>query len=529
MLCVLLCYIFVQTLLRVCALIVTRLAIVRPALCDAVLLLPLAAPLLSVLAPANTTDDSGSVATATILPVETAVSYTRPAYVYDKYLEQAAAGNANNAAPMETITIGTRDDVVTSPACLTASVELLHALLTLCPVHSALLNALHRCGVAHAMLRLYAHVCDTTTTEEFRRTVEEWCVIYLRHYGTRALPLLMELLCSPGRAAINGFHTNAAGEVEVRRVTAQSTAPPELTVHSIVQQVAVKETHHGADTEGDALMAALTRGHSLVAPILKLLNILDEGYMKRQAYELERQATTAAGVKASHASAASTSSSSRNKAGTVTGGTTVNNVTATGGTTTPLQAYKGYEFIVSELFLRCLSGFLQLPHETVHTKGSGNPDVVQGTAMDTVSPAQYGLVMLQLQEGLPSTALLRDGKCACYVSFLPDVSQLRCTTVLRSFWLVSKHGVPLLRVAAFCTTTGLCALRCFSCRRDDTETTQDISGGKCHFTAVTLACFRSSCQQTFFPLQWRTGTSLYSLSVIARWMCELILRILPCV
>jgi hypothetical protein len=434
MLCVLLCYIFVQTLLRVCALIVTRLAIVRPALCDTILLQPLAAPLLSVLAPANTTDDSCRVAAATgvtIVPVETAVSHTTPAYVYDRYLEQVAAGNANNAPPTETITIGTKNDVVTSAACLTASVELFHALLTLCPVHSALLNALQRCGVAHAMLRLYAHVYEHTTKEEFGRTVEEWCVIYLRHYGTRALPLLLQLMCTPDRAATNGFHTNAVGEVEVRRATAQSIAAPELTVHSIVHQRAVKETLPSTEAESsEALMAALSSGHSTVAPILKLLNILEEGYVKRLAFEAERQAATAADVKATHANAASTSSSSRSKTATPTAAGTVNNVTATGGITTPLQAYKGYEYTASELFLRCLSGFLQLPQDTVHTKGSGNPHVEDCAAVDTVSPAQYGLVMLQLQEGLPSAALLRDGKCACYVSFLPDVSQLRCSRVL---------------------------------------------------------------------------------------------------
>jgi hypothetical protein len=435
---------YLQTLLRVCALIVTRLAIVRPFLCETVLLQPLAAPLLSVLAPDNTTDDSGSVAAAigvTIEPVETAVSYTRPTYVYDKYLEQAAAGNGHNAAPMETIDIRTGGEVVTSAACLTASVELLHALLTLCPVHSALLNALQSCGVAHAMLRLYAHVYEHNTTEEFRRTVEEWCVIYLRHYGTRALPLLMELLCSPGRAGINGFDANAVGEVEVRRATAQGIAAPELTVHSIVHQRAVKEPLHGADTEAEpngALMAALISSHNTVAPILKLLNILDEGYMKRQAYELERQATTA--VKANATTTSSSSSSSRNKAGIVTGGS-VNNATATSGTAQPQQAYKGYEYIASELFLRCLSGFLRLPQDTVdatpvdtntaaHTKGVGTTSAVDGALTDTVSPAQYGLVMLQLQEGLPSTALLRDGKCACYVSFLHDMSQLRCSRVL---------------------------------------------------------------------------------------------------
>jgi hypothetical protein len=405
---------------------VTRLAIVRPSVCDSVILQPLVAPLLSVLAPANTTEDSCSVATATgvtLVPVETALSYTRPTYVYDKYLEQGAAGNANNAPPTETITIGTRNDVVTSAACLTASVELLHALLTLCPVHSALLNALHRCGVAHAMLRLYAHVFDTSTKMEFRRTVEEWCVIYLRHYGTRALPLLLQRMCTPDRAAANGFHMNAAGEVEVRRATAQSITTPELTVHSIVQQRADRGTLHGADTEAEpseALMAALTSGHSFAPPVLKLLNILEEGYMKRLAYEAERQAASAADVKAAHASATSTSSSGRSKAGTAAGGT-MNNVTATSGTTTPLQAYKGYEYIASELFLRCLSGFLQLPSDTVdavpvdtntaaHTKGVGTTSAVDGALTDTVSPAQYGLVMLQLQEGLPSTALLRDGK-----------------------------------------------------------------------------------------------------------------------
>jgi hypothetical protein len=431
MLCVLLCYIFVQTLLRVCALIVTRLAIVRPALCDTILLQPLAAPLLSVLAPANTTDDSCRVAGATgvtIVPVETAVSYTRPVYVYDKYLEQATAGNGHDAAPMETVDIRTGGEVVTSAACLTACVELFHALLTLCPVHSALLNALHRCGVALAMLRLYAHVFDTSTKEEFWRTVEEWCVIYLRHYGTRALPVLLEVLCSPDRAATNGFHTNAALQVEVCRVIAQSVSAPELTVHSIVHQRAVKEALHGADTEAqasEALMAALTSGHSTVAPVLKLLSILEEGYMKRLAFEAERQTATAAEVTATHTSATSTSSSSRSKAGTAAGGT-VNNVTATGGITTPLQAHKGYEYIASELFLRCLSGFLQLPQDTVdatpvdtntaaHTKAVGTTSAVDGALTDTVSPAQYGLVMLQLQEGLPSTALLRDGKCACYV------------------------------------------------------------------------------------------------------------------
>jgi hypothetical protein len=424
----------VQTLLRVCALIVTRLAIVRPSVCDSVILQHLVAPLLSVLAPANTTDAWCSVAAATgvtIVPVETAVSYTRPAYVYDKYLEQAAAGNANNAPPMGTIDIRTKDEVVSSAACLTACVELFHALLTLCPVHSALLNALHRCGVAHAMLRLYAHVCEHTTTEEFRRTVEEWCAIYLRHYGTRALPVLLEYLCGPGRAGTNGFHTNAAGEVEVRRITAQRIAPPELTVHSIVQQRAVRATLHGADSEAessDALIAALTNGHSSVASVLKLLNILEEGYMKRQAFELERQDATA--VKANATTTSSSSSSSRSKAATPAAAGTVNNVTATGGTAQPQQAYKGYEYIASEVFLRCLSGFLQLPQDTVHTKGSGNPHVEDGALTDTVSPAQFGLVMLQLQEGLPSTALLRDGKCACYVSFLPDVSQLKCSRVL---------------------------------------------------------------------------------------------------
>jgi hypothetical protein len=405
---------------------VTRLAIVRPSVCDSVILQPLASPLLSALAPTNTTDDSGSVAAATgvtILPVETALSYTRPTYVYDKYLEQAAAGNANNAPPTETITIGTRNDVVTSAACLTASVELFHALLTLCPVHSALLNALHRCGVAHAMLRLYTYVCEHTTTDELRRTVEEWCVIYLRHYGTRALPLLLEVLCSRDIAAANGFHTNAVGEVEVRRATAQSVAAPELTVHSLVQQLAPTEALHGADTEAqssEALMAALTSGHSTVAPVLKLLNILEEGYMKRQAYELERQAATAVKANATHARTTSTSSSSRSNAGIVTGGT-VSNATATSGIATPLQAYKGYEYIASELFLRCLSGFLQLPSDTVdatpvdtntaaHTKGVGTTSAVDGALTDTVSPAQYGLVMLQLQEGLPGTPLLRDGK-----------------------------------------------------------------------------------------------------------------------
>ena len=405
-------FIFHQTLMRVCVLMVQRLAVVCPAICSSELLAPLAAPLLSVL-PVNksTTDsinNSGDIDDSDDEIVDIPI---RSAFVYEKYLYSSSTGTtgAAGSSTMKQEAVRIKDPAVRSDAlCLQSCVEMLHLLLTLCPLHRSLVQILCTLQVDITMLQLYATILPYKSTESLRGkvdaqffdTVESFCVNFVKFVGTKMVFRVEHFLyTSLYNAATHreSFNITSQGLVEVRtmKTIGQNTisAGP---VSSISDSNERLENLGGSNSELEVALNAL---QERLKAIVALLLVFEESITARAA---QMDVTT-------------TSASSRGANNRQTN--TNNNKDITSATNT-------YEYLASELFLRSLAGFLHLPVPAVTSdtdnSNSSDPTNEMNSANDSnaksalvtspsVDPAFYGAVVLALQEQLPFSALLRDG------------------------------------------------------------------------------------------------------------------------
>lgn len=350
-----------------CALIVTRIAMISPALCDEKLMGVLAAPLLLCLA-----------------------SNQQPASdrsnVYRRYLEQH---EQSAAGPVVVVAIHDQA-VLADERSVQSCIEMLHVLLTICPTHRALMESIVRVKIDRAVLRLHAYlltaeqncvksvsVWNTSASAQLLHTVEEICLSYFQYRGTKALSLLEQLALgdlAAHKGSLSGqtpcFQLTLSGMVEVRMTPtvqglAVGAADDVLNVHQLLQ---------ARSSSSDQATASVTKVATAfiernVEAVALIINKLEERYSVRLAALKER-------AERNHSEGKSSST----------------------GSSTNAAAEGGYEYLGSELFLRCLHGFLRIP------------DLPSGAAEDSeVSPLQWGVAMLKLQEGLPFTVLLRDG------------------------------------------------------------------------------------------------------------------------
>jgi hypothetical protein len=301
------------------------------------------------------------------------------------------------------------------------------------------------------MMQLYGHLLAhsaaapavSSAATGMLSTAEEFCMSYLKHMGTRALSGLEAVLLAQNPSSVgesNGedasdkiFHTSSKGLTEIRRVprsflTGQeklltTLSPQQLLLH---KKVPAAGDSGGDDTDVDAITVQCSEG---VSAVVSLLTRIEETVTARLEADTHRATLTAQ----SPPSSSGATSGSRTAA-SATQGAGKSTAAASAPTAKAAADYQGSEYLASELFLCCLSGFLQLSANTV------------SVTEEAISPAQYGVTMLQLQERLPSTALLRDGEKGAFPSWC-------CRIYLTSF-LASR------------------------CRRTDFEAAQGISGGK---------------------------------------------------
>ncbi|KAJ1408898.1 hypothetical protein B484DRAFT_403399, partial [Ochromonadaceae sp. CCMP2298] len=125
------------TLLRVCVLITTRLAIIAPSLCDQIILAPIAAPLLAVHGARRGAGVGGSGGVG--------AGAGEGACIYSAFLAAGGGGGGLGGGLGGGDVVYIRDTGVLAGALsVQACAELLLALLTACPPHRALLAGLHR-------------------------------------------------------------------------------------------------------------------------------------------------------------------------------------------------------------------------------------------------------------------------------------------------------------------------------------------------------------------------------------------------
>ena len=398
--------------MRVCVLMVQRLAVVCPTICSAELLAPLAAPLLSVL-PANksTTDtfnNNGDIDDSDDEIVDIPI---RSAFVYEKYLYSSSTGTAGaaNGGTMKQEVVRIKDPAVRADAlCLQSCVEMLHLLLTLCPLHRSLVQILCTLQVDIAILQLYATILPYKSSEpvrgkvdaQFFDTVESFCVNFVKFVGTKMVFRVEHFLYTNLYSAATNresFNITSQGLVEVRtmKTIGQNTisAGP---VSSISDSNERLENLGGSNSELEVALNAL---QERLKAIVALLLVFEESITARAAQMDVTSSAPSSGANYKQPN--------------------------TNNNTDIAAAPNTYEYLASELFLRSLAGFLhlQVPTLTSDTDNSLNnndPTNKTNSANDpsaksalvtssSVDPAFYGAVVLALQEQLPFSALLRDG------------------------------------------------------------------------------------------------------------------------
>lgn len=415
--------------MRVCVLMVQRLAVVCPAICAADLIVPLAAPLLSV-PPTKVRNNAGGIDDSDDEIVDIPI---RCEYVYEKYLH----GNASDKGK-EVVWI--RDPVVSADAlCVQSCTEMLHLLLTLCPLHRSLVRILCSLQVDTAMLHLYSTILPLKAAEnscpkvdaQLFDTVESFCVNLFRFVGAKMVFRVEHFLYAHTKDMfVNTFSITQQGLVEVR--TLESMVARDKNKGEIVSSLAQIVSHaKGGNMSGDyenrvqpsevtnsgtsLLEVTLSALQDRLKAVVALLLLFEDSIAARAAQMDVATPATAT-------STDSVPSSSASKLHTTS-------YTSTTGT---------YEYLASELFLRSLAGFLLLsvPNSTAsgevdssinsHTDSSvpsgdnirsGKADNADSAAVATTSDsdapkvdaALYGAVVLALQEQLPFPALLRDG------------------------------------------------------------------------------------------------------------------------
>lgn len=404
--------VFMQTLLRVCVLIITRLCIVAPELCATTVLGPLFAPILSV-------------------PVDS-VDSTAGDSVYGNYLHPTNNNSLSEQAQIR------NPAVVFDALTVQAAVELLHTLLTICPLNRALLDCLATQGVDTALLRLYGALMQQTSGDgsttsilttvstntgitrtsvkvdiKLFSTVESSCIVWFQYTGVKGLATMeRQLFVTSGSLSATAFQITTEGLVEVRRV-ARARSDSDLRMKSNVTD--------NSDAGGSG--ADLLRLYNTLPPVVHLLKKLEEAYNKKLAHQKEKLALQSSSASVSTSGAANTATPSSSSG------------SSSNGKVTAITDNCGYEYIASELFLRCLAGFLRLPSSDVGMDDeniSGTSDAgasAECNTESTSSPAQYGVVIMLLQEQLPLPMLLRDGE-RCSRRSLLDVVALTPTISL---------------------------------------------------------------------------------------------------
>lgn len=402
---------------------VQRLAVVCPAVCAADLLAPLTAPLLSVLPTHIDRSDgkeSGEVEDSDDEIVDIPI---RTAYVYEKYLY--TNNSSKNLVEKEIVWI--KDPAVRADAlCLQSCVELLHLLLTLCPLHRSLVHLVCSLKIDTTMLQLYNTLLPHQSTNNVRgkvdaqlfETVESFCVNLFKFVGTRMVCRVERFLYTDinlTAAQVNMFTITNQGLVEVRSI--QSISSHGMNEGERVSSIAdvLSQARHASDIEtssyntGRNLTSALEGIlHTLqdrLKAIVALLVLFEDSITARAAQmEVTTNTPTKSNTTAATTANSVPSSSSTNKQTTKT-------------TTTTTTTTSTYEYLASELFLRSLAGFLHLPAPAVDSsvglQGSNSvnnrTDIFTDTFELSVDAALYGAVVLALQEQLPFSALLRDG------------------------------------------------------------------------------------------------------------------------
>jgi hypothetical protein len=282
-------------------------------------------------------------------------------------------------------------------------VELLHLMLTLCPLHKAIVQVLCQLNIDTVMLQLYAFLLPSEqrakVNTQFFDTVESFCVNYFRFGGVTLLPRLIHFLtASTGGGYSHGFRITLDGQVEVRAQAASAgltTAVPAPTtsLSQLLQAVKLADGEVGAPGVGD--------GDGDAGDVQKLLHLLTprtEAVVSLLHIFEEKIAAKATSVEVVVPTVRAPSLPTRSS--------------SSGPTVSDAQS-DGYEFLASELFLHYLSIFLHLPPEKV--KAPARLDSTAAAAFadedeeSVYTAALGGSVMLALQEKLPLAALLRDG------------------------------------------------------------------------------------------------------------------------
>jgi len=190
-------------LIRVCILIVARIAQLEPAICDRCILIPLSQPI-----------------NIRVLFSGLELGGRSPS-IYEQHPSRSPS--------YERVTFQS-SLVVSEGWCTHAAVEMMHLLLTSCPINRALVDALHRCGINESMLSLYMfafgqrhlqpsnlslNAAAPLSGQLFSR-LEQFSLSVLKQEGQRAARLLLKVVIGGSNDTWH-YKTAADGLIEIRR------------------------------------------------------------------------------------------------------------------------------------------------------------------------------------------------------------------------------------------------------------------------------------------------------------------------
>jgi len=182
-------------LIRVCVLITARIAQLEATICDRCILIPLSEPI--------------NVVHLSFL----ASHEDRRPSIYEQPPTHACERVTFQSSP-----------VVSEGWSMLAAVEMMHLLLTSCPIQRGLVDALHRCGITESMLSLYVFALEPSTLSgngtaamsgQLFSRLEQYSLSILQQEGQRAAGLLLKIVLGSN----NTWHytSTAGGLVEIRR------------------------------------------------------------------------------------------------------------------------------------------------------------------------------------------------------------------------------------------------------------------------------------------------------------------------
>lgn len=361
-------------LIRVCVLITARISQLEAAICDRCILIPLSQP---------------------INVVHFSFLEDRHPSVYEQPSTHSCERVTFQSSP-----------VVSEGWSTLAAVEMMHLLLTSCPIQRVLVDALYRCGITESMLSMYVfalgqHQRHPSTISDnaaaamsgqlFSR-LEQYSLSILKQEGQRATGLLLKIVL--GSNNMWHYRSTAGGLVEIRRGKEGK---------SISLSIGTAHGHQDIDSIGgdDDLNRTIA-----LAEMLEAQSDDDERFCLSSAMmKLRAVAETVKALEEVYQSC------QLERIGSL----------LLDGCPRPQASKDGFECIGAQLFLELLHNYLLGGHQSMlEMITSGDPVNLTGGPPNRPESSEsqsrrplYGVLAVYFQSLLPLPVLLRDGNKLC--------------------------------------------------------------------------------------------------------------------